>query len=97
MPINHPACFIRKNVYYKVGKFNHKYRVSGDYDFLYRCFKSKITFGFIENILVKRKMGGFADSNKILARKETLKIGLKNSNISFFQKIAYLLRKLIGK
>ena len=26
MPINHPACFIRKNVYYKVGKFNHKYK-----------------------------------------------------------------------
>ena len=33
MPVNHLACFIRKKVYDKVGKFNDKYRVSGDYDF----------------------------------------------------------------
>ena len=97
MPVNHPACFIRKNVYSRVGSFNDKYRVSGDYDFLYRCMKSKIIFGFTENILVYRLMGGFADSNKNLARIETLKIGLNNSKISLFPQIAYLLRKLIKR
>ena len=97
MPVNHPACFIRKNVYERLGFFNDKYRVSGDYDFLFRCMKSKIIFGFTENILVNRLMGGFADSNKNLARIETLKIGLNNSKISLFPKIAYLLRKLIRR
>ena len=42
-------------------------------------------------------MGGFADSNKNLARIETLKIGLNNSKISLFPQIAYLLRKLIKR
>ena len=97
MPVNHPACFIRKKVYDKVGKFNDKYRVSGDYDFLYRCKNSRMTFGFTEHILVKRLMGGFADSNKNLAMIETLKVGLNNSKIKLFPKIAYLLRKLIEK
>tara|TARA_B110000908_G_C10266107_1_gene464118 strand:+ start:4985 stop:5719 length:735 start_codon:yes stop_codon:yes gene_type:complete len=96
MPINHPACFMKKVVYDKVGKFNKDYRVSGDYDFLYRCFNSNINFEFTKIVLVKRLMGGFAESNKILARQETLKIGLINSRISIFPKIAFLLRKLIG-
>ena len=31
MPINHPASFIKKNVYLKIGDFNKDYKVSGAY------------------------------------------------------------------
>ena len=47
---------------------------------------SRMTFGFTDHILVKRFMGGFADSNKNLAMIETLKVGLNNSKIKLFPK-----------
>ena len=97
MPIVHPACFIRKSVYDRIGIFNQLYKVSGDYDFLYRCYNSNIKFNFVNRILVKRNMGGFADSNKILARLETLKIGLAHSNFKIFSLLAFLFRIILKK
>ena len=97
MPIIHPACFLRRIVYNKVGKFNDNYRVSGDYDFLFRAFKEKVNFKFTKKILVNRLMGGYADSNKERARIETYKIGSIHSNIKILPLLAYFLRKIFKR
>jgi glycosyltransferase involved in cell wall biosynthesis len=97
MPIIHPACFIRKKVYEKVGFFNDDFRVSGDYDFLFRSYKLDMKFKFSKKLLVKRKMGGFADSNKDLARMETFKIATSHSNFKIIPLISYWIRKVLKR
>ena len=97
MPIIHPACFIRKIVYDKVGQFNCNYRVSGDYDFLFRAYKAEYNFKFTRKILVKRLMGGYADSNKEKARIETYNIGSIHSKTKILPLLAYFLRKTLKR
>jgi glycosyltransferase involved in cell wall biosynthesis len=97
MPIIHPACFIRKRVYDKVGLFNDSYRVSGDYDFLYRAYKLGFNFKFTNKLLVKRIMGGYADSNKKTARTETYRIGYNHSKVKIMPLIAYWIRILLKR
>tara|TARA_B000000475_G_C15935069_1_gene422385 strand:- start:194 stop:925 length:732 start_codon:yes stop_codon:yes gene_type:complete len=97
MPIIHPACFIKKSVYNKLMLFNPKYRVSGDYDFLYRAYKNKFKFKFSKKILVNRLMGGYADSNKNKARHETYRIGCEHSKFIFLPLLSYILRYLLKR
>ena len=97
MPIIHPACFIRKIVYDKVGQFNYNYRVSGDYDFLFRALIAEFNFKFTRKILVKRLMGGYADSNKEKARIETYNIGSIHSKTKILPLLAYFLRKTLKR
>ena len=49
MPINHPAAFVHKTVYEKVGLFDTQYKLSADYDLIYRaeslyCVSNSPTF-----------------------------------------------------
>ncbi|MCT7489225.1 glycosyltransferase [Aliarcobacter cryaerophilus] len=41
MPYLHPTMFISKKVYQKIGVYNIKYKLSGDYDFVLRLIKNK--------------------------------------------------------
>jgi len=76
MPVRHPACFVRRKVYEKIGNFNDKYIVSGDYDFLYRCYKSGLVFQKVNNVLVNMQVGGLSERRKYVAIKETAEISL---------------------
>jgi glycosyltransferase involved in cell wall biosynthesis len=97
MPIVHPACFVKRSVYFQVGKFNENYRVSGDYDFLYRAYLLAFNINFTNEVLVNRLMGGYADSNKRKARKETYLIGYNHSKIKILPLIAYVVRKIFNR
>lgn len=94
MPIAHPSCFVRKSVYDKVGVFEGKYKISADYEFLYRCRSKGIRFCEIRKVLVNMELGGTANRNRGVARKETLEIGRRYSAIPLLPELAYLARFL---
>lgn len=96
-PFIHPACFVRREVYSKLGNFKEEYKVSADYDFNYRCYKSGIVFIKCEEYLVNVQMGGYASKNKRLARKENLRIQLEHGSLPWFSRLAYYLRKLFNR
>jgi glycosyltransferase len=61
----HPTVFVRKNFLDKIGFFNIKYKVSSDYDFMIRCFKSSYLFAkYLPCKYVHMRSGG--NSNKSL-------------------------------
>ena len=97
MPLAHPSTFVRHSVYVKVGLFDESYLISADYDFIYRCHKNGIKFLKISKPLVNMQLGGFANSNRKTARKETLKIGLKYSSSPILPYLAYFIRKLLNR
>jgi glycosyltransferase involved in cell wall biosynthesis len=97
MPIAHPACFVRKNVYEKGGYFDQKYRISADYEFLYRCYRDGVKFCEIRKPFVNMELGGTANSNRVTARSETREIARRYSHIPLLPELAYLARLLSGR
>ena len=62
MPINHPATFVTKNVYETIDHFNPKYKISGDYDFIFRAYHSQLVkFVFTDSVLASMSMGGMSE------------------------------------
>ena len=97
MPIAHPGCFVKKSVYDKVGLFEQKYRISADYEFLYRCYSKGVKFCRIRKPLVNMELGGTANSNRGTARKETLEIGRKYCRVPLLPELAFFARVLAGR
>lgn len=111
MPINHPATFVHKNVYKKVGFFDTQYKLSADYDFIFRAFKAKATFLFTDEIIVNMRNTGATHQTKnlFITAKEDYHIRKKNNiNSAWFyylKRIGFnylvifrnILRKLLKK
>lgn len=58
MTVQHPATFVRRSVYERVGLFNTRYRIGADYDFVLRCLKANIPWMILADILVCMRAGG---------------------------------------
>jgi glycosyltransferase involved in cell wall biosynthesis len=58
----HPTCFVKKQVYTKIGDFNTDYKISADYDFLLRCLKLNFKFEYIPHVLTYFRPGGMSAS-----------------------------------
>ena len=97
MAIPHPACFVAKAIYDKVGLYDTSYRISADYDFIWRCKKAHAHFLFSRELLTSMETGGTANSSRERARNETLAIALKYSRIPLLAHLAWLCRKLTGR
>lgn len=59
----HPTFFVKKSLYNKIGDYSIKYKVAGDYDFLMRCYKEGISFGYINEVLTNFRVGGASSSS----------------------------------
>ena len=96
MTVVHPACFVKRAVYQRIGLFDERYKVGADYDFIYRCYSSSIRFKRIDDVFTNMDLGGFASNNKEISRKELLEIGQRHGNFKIFPKMAYFMRLLLG-
>lgn len=63
MPIFHPATFIKKAVYDKMGGFNESYQLSADYDFIYRVYQAEFQFDYLPKSLAVFRIGGASNIN----------------------------------
>lgn len=60
----HPALFLRRDVYERVGGFNEGYRISADYDFILRCFSASIgKTVWLPQVLVRMRVGGASNGS----------------------------------
>jgi len=70
----HPAVFIRKSVYNRVGGYNQEYRIAADFDFLTRLFTlENVKYILTDSIFVRMRTGGLSNSglkSMILITKE---------------------------
>lgn len=58
LTVQHPATFVRRNVYERVGLFNTRYRIGADYDFVLRCLEANIPWIILNDVLVRMRAGG---------------------------------------
>jgi glycosyltransferase involved in cell wall biosynthesis len=58
LTVQHPATFVRRSVYERVGLFNTRYRIGADYDFVLRCLLANIPWIIHEGIFTCMRAGG---------------------------------------
>ena len=58
----HPALFLRREVYERVGPFDLGYRISADYDFILRAFRMGLVARWLPETLVRMRLGGASNA-----------------------------------
>jgi glycosyltransferase involved in cell wall biosynthesis len=95
MPYVHPACFVRRVVYERLGGFDTAYVMAGDYDFLWRCKANGIKSVKLPEILSNFELGGLANSHRELARLEMFRVARKYRLLLPF--VALTVRYITGR
>ena len=67
--IRHPATFVPRQVYDRIGIFNSQMKLSADQDFILRCYYGGVVFIEIHRILSNMTEGGFSTGGGDRARK----------------------------
>lgn len=79
----HPALFVRRIIFDRVGKFRNDYQIAGDFEFVVRAFRqSDLRYQYLPEILVKMLIGGISTSgwrNRLLLNKEVLRACRENN------------------
>lgn len=102
MTIQHPATFVRRRVYERVGFFNTCYQIGADYDFVLRCLKANIPWVILNDILVRMRAGGkggstFNFDDWTIRRSHMLSSVISESIMCADNFIRYLARKIVLK
>ena len=78
----HPALFLRREVFERVGLFRTDYRIAGDFEFVARAFwPGNIRYQHMPEVLVKMRIGGVSTSgwrNTLLLNREVLRACREN-------------------
>ena len=60
----HPTLFLKSNIYKKYGKFDLKFKISADYDFMLRIFKDdSLKFEYVPRVITRMRTGGVSNKN----------------------------------
>jgi glycosyltransferase involved in cell wall biosynthesis len=78
----HPAIFIRRRVYEKIGYFETDFKIAADYEFLCRVVHyADLKSVYLSSVLVRMQLGGISTAgfrNSILLNKEVFRAIRKN-------------------
>jgi len=78
----HPALFVRREVFQRVGTFRSDYRIAGDFEFVARAFgKNTLRYRHLPEVLVRMRTGGVSTGgwrNTILLNREVLRACREN-------------------
>ena len=96
MPLVHPACFVRRRTYERFGLFDDEFEIVADYEFMFRCWRGGARFCNLSEIIVNFELGGTANSNRAIARKEMYAAAARYVSPPALPWLAMLLRALTG-
>lgn len=91
--IYHPATFVGKGVYEKVGLYDEYLSVASDADFLYKCYMSSIFFFFTKDVISNMADGGVSNSPNY---KRFIKENTQRLKASKKSKVAILYYNMCG-
>jgi glycosyltransferase involved in cell wall biosynthesis len=96
----HPAFFVRREVYEKIGSFNSSLRSAADYEFMLRVLlKNDFKVSYIPQVLVKMRTGGMSNAtlrHRLRANREDREAWRINNIAPYFFTIPFKpLRKVL--
>ena len=78
MPFCHQSAFIPKSIYNQIGKYDIKFNIVADYDFIYRCIEGNVRFVYIDSILANFRLGGISDRKYLKSIVQNSKVRLRH-------------------
>ena len=98
--MTHPATFVRKDIYERVGLFNEQYKLAMDYDWILRAVRAGVIPVCISNLLSSQRVGGrsyyFLQRANIEKYKAIVSNGFGNMGVHF-RMISYILVRCIKR
>lgn len=76
----HPAFFVKRQCYETIGKFNTKYKISADYDWMIRAYDAGFVILDVNDYFTTCAEGGVGSSNIVLALMEQRDIAMSYSS-----------------
>lgn len=77
MPVNHPATFVRRRAYDKIGGFDVALRYAMDYDLVLRLHTAGCRFCYIKEPLATMRYGGASDVSFVKGLAEVFNISVR--------------------
>lgn len=77
-PVYHPATFVPRAVYARIGRFGKSYRIAMDYDFLLRAHQAGVLFERIPKPLAGFRAGGVSDRSPLAGFREVRDSQIEN-------------------
>ena len=93
----HPATFIKKDLYDRVGLYRTDLSIASDYEYLIRAFKNAKKIDYLEEYIIKMRLGGISNRNMFYIMKSNFEMykALKTNGYKFPLLIVFL--KLLRK
>lgn len=97
MCINHPACFVKRYVYEKLGGFDISYSIAADYEFILRSYVKSTRFTYLPCMLTNFRMTGVSNKRFYECGEEVYKISMKYlSNAPDKKNVAHKIKNRIN-
>lgn len=92
--ICHQAMFIKKTVFKKIGKFDLKFKLASDYEFILRLLKYRGTFRYLNIDIVKYDLQGLSSKpeNRVTLYRE-YKASIEKNLGKTYCKLLYMIKK----
>ncbi len=74
MPLNHPATFVSKVAYERVGLFDKNLKIAMDYELVLRLYLAGCRFCYLPLVLAHMRYGGASDERFLAARQEVFAV-----------------------
>lgn len=82
MVVRHPATFVKQEVYQSMGRYDTRYPIAADYEFILRCYTRGVKFSYLPYALTNFRMNGVSNSQGEKCADEARCIQLKYANKS---------------
>ena len=101
MPISHQSLFVKSSIQ-KKHKFNTKYKIAADYDFIVTCYLEKYKFFYTNMLIVDMRPGGISSKVTFRLIKEDYLIQKRITNdyhlkVRTMKRVYYMIRNNIIK
>jgi len=77
MALNHPATFVSRAAYDRVGKFDKTLKIAMDYDLVLRLYTSGARFVYLDRVLAQMSYGGVSDNRLLAGQLELRKVSVR--------------------
>lgn len=97
MPFFHPASFISKDIYDKIGGYSLEYKICADYDFIIKIVKNNFSISHLNKVLTNFSLGGVSTSKVNEALKESHIVRVNNGYNKLLSNFYYFVETIICK
>lgn len=98
MGVFHPATFVKKEIYARLGGFDRRFKLAADYHWFLRAYLAKVEFAYLDEVLVHFSIDGATNFScetyrEAIKIQEELNTGTSDNMRKLYKKCRYKMRR----